>query len=239
MKRFALWSRVGSAVLTWGVLGCGGGDLTLPNSTAAGLTLTVTSGNDQAGTVGEALPQPVIVTVATEAGVPAIGRRVAFVASGSGEQGFRPDTAVTDSKGQASTLWVMGTAVGGYSAEARIVAPGDSVVPVAPISASARSGTPDTLRATGPLNQPGHREGQLADPLAVIAVDRFGNPVEGAVVQWSTNDGRLSEASTATAADGTASVTWTLGERLGIQSARATLDGAQGSPLTFTALVLF
>ena len=70
-------------------------------------------------------------------------------------------------------------------------------------------------------------------------MDRFGNPVEGAVVQWSTNDGRLSEASTATAADGTASVTWTLGERLGIQSARATLDGAQGSPLTFTALVLF
>ena len=95
-----------------------------------------------------------VVQVSTEAGVPMVGRKVAFVASGDGTQGFQPDTAVTDAQGQAVTRWVLGTAAGDYAAEARIVALGDSVVPVVPIHAAARPGAPTP---SGPSARPTSR----------------------------------------------------------------------------------
>jgi hypothetical protein len=239
MKRFAVSLRAAAAVLTLSLVSCGG-DLTLPNSTAAGLKLTVLGGNGQTGTVGQPLPNAVVVEVETEGGIPLAGQRVAFVASAGSAQGFQPDTAVTDSKGQATTRWLLGTATGTYSAEARIVAEADSVVPVVPIQAAAVAGAPDTLRAVGATNQPGRRGEALEDPLVVMAVDRFGNPVEGAQVVWTTTGGgQLSQDTTPTGADGTATVSWTLGDQVGVQKATATLEGASGSPLTFTAIVLF
>ena len=74
-----------------------------------------------------------------------------------------------------------------------------------------------------------------------MAVDRFGNPVEGAGIEWKADGsgGETSQRSSQTAADGTTVVTWTLGEKIGVQKAEAKLDGAKGSPVTFTAIVLF
>jgi len=43
----------------------------------------------------------------------------------------------------------------------------------------------------------------------------------------------------ATAADGTSSVSWTLGSGFGVQQVTAEVHGAHGSPVTFTAAVLF
>ena len=73
-------------------------------------------------------------------------------------------------------------------------------------------------------------------------VDRFGNPVEGADVEWKLtdkNEGSLSAEHLPTGPDGTASVTWTLGNRAGIQQAQARVATVSGSPVTFTAVVLF
>jgi hypothetical protein len=240
MKQFAFSIRAAAVGLTIGLLSCSG-DLTLPSSTAAGLTLTLLQGDQQTGTVGQALDTAVVVQVSTDGGTPIAGRKVAFVATGNDTQGFEPDTAVTNAQGQAVTRWVLGTAAGDYSAEARIVALGDSAVPVVPIHAAARAGAPDTLRAVGPTNQPGRRHQELDQPLVVMAVDRFGNPVEGASVQWRAgeSDGQTSQETTPTAVDGTASVTWTLGDQIGVQQATAEVLGASGSPVTFTAIVLF
>jgi hypothetical protein len=170
-----------------------------------------------------------------------VGRRVAFVPAGGSAGAFDPDTAVTNSQGQATTSWVLGTTPGNYSGEARIVVPPDSAAPVTTLQASAVAGQPDTLRAVGSTSQPGRRNQPLAQPLTVMAVDRFGNPVENAEVDWSVDqgDGELSADTSRTAADGSASVTWTLGDRIGIQKASASVQGANGSPLTFTAVVLF
>lgn len=240
MKQFAQSLRPAAALVVLGALGCGG-DLSLPSSSAAGLAVAVVQGNEQTGTVGQALPDPVVVQVRTDAGEPMQGKRVVFVASGSADAGgFEPDTAVTDSKGEALTRWVLGTAPGTYTGEARIVADADPV-PTVTLTAAAHAGDPDTLRAVGPTVQPGRRGQPLSDPLVVVAVDRFGNPVEGAQVEWKTSNGGgdLSAETGATGADGTSSVTWTLGNRIGVQKATASVQGAKGSPVTFTATVLF
>ncbi|MFL5493854.1 MAG: Ig-like domain-containing protein [Gemmatimonadales bacterium] len=224
------------------VVGCGG-DLTLPDSSGAGVELSLFGGDSQTGTVGERLPLPIVVRVETVDKQPIGGKRVAFVlsspASGAGK--VDPDTAVTDSEGRASTTWVLGTTPGDYQGEARLVTTDSTQAPAVPFSASARAGAPDTIRAVSPLTQPGRRDQELDDPLVVAVVDRYGNPVPGATVFWSVTSGggSLSAEETTTASDGTASVVWTLGSGIGIQKAAATIDGATGSPVTFTAAVLF
>ena len=241
MKQFALFPRPAVALLTMGLWNCGG-DLTLPSSSAAGLAVTVVGGNGQTGSVGDTLPDPVVVVVRTDAGDPMAGRRVAFVRSGGDPAaGFDPDTAVTNAQGQAVARWVLGTAPGAYTGEARVVAEGDTAVPTATLQAAAIAGAPDTVRPTGPTSQPGRRGEPLADPLVVMVVDRYGNAVVGAEVRWdaSGGNGEFSEKKTQTAVDGTSSVTWTLGNRIGVQRATATVGSIAGSPVTFTATVLF
>ncbi len=240
MKRIALSWRVPVPAVMLVLLGCGA-DLTLPGSNAPGLAVAVVQGDGQIGTVGEELPDPVVVVVKTEAGQALPGRRVAFVVAQGAGAGFDPDTAVTDSQGQAQTRWELGTAVGVYTAEARLVPDGDSALPIAPLQATADPGAPDTLRAIGPVIQSGNRGEALPAPLAVLAVDRFGNPVSGAEVKWDATSGNgvLSSGTTLTGSDGTTSVIWTLGNRVGVQRATAKVDRAQGSPVTFTATVLF
>jgi hypothetical protein len=240
MKQLALFGRPAAALLVMGLASCGG-DLTLPGGSAAGLGLEVLRGNGQSGAVGEALPDPVVVRVVTDAGTPMIGRKVAFAASGGGAEGFNPDTAVTDSKGEALTHWVLGTSPGTYLGEARIVAEGDTVVKSVSFQADAVPGDPDTVRAAGPTTQPGRRGETLADSLTVVVVDRFGNPVGGAQVEWKplNGDGQVSEASALTGPDGVSSVTWTLGSRVGVQKLETKVGGAEGSPVAFTAVVLF
>jgi hypothetical protein len=217
-----------------------GSDLTLPSSTVDGVTLRLIDGNSQTGSVGEALPGPVVLAVETTAGEPLIDRRVAFLTSDAGGDSFEQDTVVTDSQGRATNRWMLGTTPGEYTATARVVADADSA-PTLSLRATAVAGPPDTLRAIGPTNQPGRRGQPVAQPLAVRVLDRFGNPVGGAEVAWATDpeDGQLDAGTTRTAADGSTSVTWTLGNRVGTQKATATVPGASGSPLLFTAFVLF
>jgi hypothetical protein len=240
MKRIAPQWRVHVPAVMLVLLGCSA-DLTLPGSTAPGLAVAVVQGDGQIGTVGDTLPDPVVIEVKTDGGQAIPDRRVAFVAAQGAGAGFDPDTAVTDSQGRALTRWVLGTAVGVYTAEARLVPDGEAALPTAPLQATADPGDPDTVRAIGPTIQPGQRGEALPEPLAVLAVDRFGNPVAGAEVKWeaSSGNGELSAGTTLTGADGTTSVIWTLGNRVGVQRATAKVEHADGSPVTFSATVLF
>lgn len=75
----------------------------------------------------------------------------------------------------------------------------------------------------------------LPGPLRVI-VTRDGQPVPNTTVAWRTQDGGSFDApSTPTDEFGVASGNWTLGTNLGSQTATASITGAQGSPLIFTA----
>jgi hypothetical protein len=220
--------------------GCSG-DLTLPSDSGAGLDLSRVNGDGQRGTVGAPLPEPLIVRVVASDNAGVGGRRVAFTPVGAGAAlRLDPDTAVTNSQGEASTTWVLGTHVGEYRVDAHLVATGAVPEPVS-FSAQAVAGPPDTLAGASPLDRAGRRGLVVSDPLVVRVADRFGNPVDGARVTWAVvaGDGDLSAAETPTGPDGTAAVTWELGDRVGVQKATASIAGVTGSPVTFTATVLF
>ena len=79
-------------------------------------------------------------------------------------------------------------------------------------------------------------EQPLANPLRVV-VTEDGVPLPGANVAWATTavGGSVDPGSAATDAEGVASTMWTVGTASGAQTASATLSGASGSPVTFTA----
>jgi plastocyanin len=76
----------------------------------------------------------------------------------------------------------------------------------------------------------------LGSPLQVVVTDG-GAPAAGATVTWSTTapNGSMTPTSTPTDANGIASSSWAMGTVAGPQSAQATLSGASGSPVTFSA----
>src|SRR3954469_21782249 len=75
----------------------------------------------------------------------------------------------------------------------------------------------------------------LPDPLVVTVTDGDVASV-GSTVTWSASGGgSVDPTSVVTDASGNASTTWTLGTTSGSQTAQATLTGATGSPVTFTA----
>jgi plastocyanin len=99
-----------------------------------------------------------------------------------------------------------------------------------PTTTIAKASTNSGDAQSGTVGQP------LANPLQVI-VTEDGAPSSGATVAWSTTalGSTLDPASATTDANGNATAAWMLGTVSGSQTARATLTGATGSPVSFTA----
>ena len=74
----------------------------------------------------------------------------------------------------------------------------------------------------------------LGNDLRVL-VTRDGNPANDVTVSWFTSEGSLDPTASKSDPDGIASTSWTLGLTVGTKAATATLIGALGSPLAFTA----
>lgn len=232
--------RTAASVLLLVLAGCSN-DLTLPSNSGSGLGLSSVHGDGQRGTVGAPLPAPLVVRVVSSGGAGVAGRRVAFLPIGEGSADrLEPDTALTNSSGEASSTWVLGPQAGRQQVEAHLVADDAAPEPVT-FSAEAVAAAPDTLGGASALSRAGRRGTELSDPLVVRVADRFGNPVAGAVVTWAitAGDGELSLGDSETGADGTTAVAWQLGDQVGVQKVTAAMAGVTGSPVTFTAVVLF
>ena len=135
-------------------LGCGG-DLALPTESGEGVALSILGGNGQTGTVGQELPEPLVVSVES-GGAPIEGHKVAFVVAGDPAAGrLEPDTAVSGPDGRAVARWVLGSETGPHEVQARLVVTEPAPPPTAVFEASAVAGEPDTVRAVSPLSQPG------------------------------------------------------------------------------------
>jgi hypothetical protein len=228
------------AVLLTGALGCTG-DLLLPDSSGAGAIGALTKGNGdgQIGPVGEMLPAPLEVKVVTESQAPAEGVEVVFELVDPAGGSVTP-TARTNSGGVATADWTLGTVPGSFLVKARLI--GVTIVDsIAEFRATAHAAAPDTLTPISPLAQPGRRQLDVEDAPRVKVVDRFGNPVPNARVEWQViyGEGEVTSPTSATNAEGIATVDWTLGNRIGEHKLSASIDGTTGSPATFTAMVFF
>jgi hypothetical protein len=226
-----------------GALGCAS-DVLLPDPSAGdpgAVSLTMFAGDGQTGTVGEPLPNPLVVKVLV-GDQPAPGRQVAFMAQDAAAGTIAPDTVTTDSQGEAVAHWILGTAPGDHLVVAQLVGD-DSLPQVAEFRAAAKVGAPATMGAASVQGQPGRR-GQVVATAPVVQVeDRYGNPVPDALVTWTVaaGQGQVGSPSTVTDAGGKATVTWTLGSRRGVQKLTGSIGSGNvtGSPVTFTATVLF
>jgi hypothetical protein len=228
------------AALLAGAVGCNSGDLLLPDPPGGGsVQLSKVDGDGQEGTVGEQLPKPLVVKVLNSREEPAMGRRVAFVITSPAETAT-PDTVVTNSEGVATGNVVLGTLPGDYVIAARLVVSEDSIQ-TQEFRVEAKPAPPDTLSPLTPQSQPGRRGRSAATPPSVRVVDRFGNPVPGVPVAWQViaGEGETSESIGRTTVEGTATVEWKLGDRIGVHKLTATIEQATGSPVTFTVTVLF
>lgn len=74
----------------------------------------------------------------------------------------------------------------------------------------------------------------VANALRVLVTEN-GSPVSGRSVAWAAMSGGSVTSPSTTDAAGIATTPWTLGQTAGNQSATATLSGATGSPVSFTA----
>jgi hypothetical protein len=233
--------RLACLALVIGASGCGS-DLVLPSAPPGqqSVALTKMNGDGQKGPVGEALGQLLVVKVLTGSQAPAAGLEVTFELSDPAAGTLNPATATTNSQGEAFTQWTLGTVPGSYTATARLVeAEGDTGV--TEFHAAATAAAPDTVAANVPLAQPGQRNQPVRTPPQVRVVDRFGNPVAGILVSWqvTAGGGQVSSPTSPTDDQGLATTSWTLGGDRGYHKLTAAVDGVTGSPVTFTAYVLF
>lgn len=239
----ALDARSALLFLLAGALGCAS-DVLLPDPAGGGngpVALSKVTGDLQTGTVGQQLHDPLVVKVVA-GDQPAPDRKVAFVLTEDPAAGaISPDTATTDSEGKAVAHWTLGTAPGDHLVVAKLVGD-ESATQIAEFRAVANAGAPDTLGPASVVSQPGRRKQAVATAPVVRVVDRYGNPVPDASVTWQVTVGQGDVApSTVTDAAGKATVTWMLGNRIGVQKLTATTGSGSviGAPVTFTATVLF
>lgn len=237
--RFPLASRALVLILS-GLLGCGG-DLLLPDPPGGGenVELSKLDGDNQVGVVGEGLELPLVLRVMTERGLPATGREVKFVFTDAAGV-VTPALAITNNEGKAIANWVLGPEPGPQTVAAQLVV-GDSAAQTQQFTAQAKPAAPDMLSAKSPTSQPGRRGRTVDDQPVVEVVDRFGNPVPDVAVAWqvTVGEGTVSETITHSQADGRSTVDWTLGNRVGVQRLTASVGPITGSPVSFTATVLF
>lgn len=177
-------------------------------------TIEVVSGGRQAGTVGSALKQPVVLRVLDSLGNGVGGVPVRLAAT----SGALDSVVETGPDGEAKVRWTLGESVGSARLAARFEAKGDS----AAATATVRPGAPKTIVFSSAASS-GTAGRSLATPVRIVVHDRYGNPVPKATVRFSVHSGKASPAQGVTDSAGAVMTKWTLGPKVGKQSLTATI----------------
>jgi hypothetical protein len=112
--------RVLCAALMIGMMGCAGGDLTLP-ADGSPSTLRAISGDGQKGTAGTELPKPLVVRLTDGAARPVSGVSLKFqFQSDLPAAKVDPAIVATDDTGFAAVTVRLGSTVGAQIVEARL-----------------------------------------------------------------------------------------------------------------------
>ena len=193
--------------------------------------VVVISGSGQVGPAGHAVPQPLLVEVQAADNLPVPGAPVTFRALTVGAS-VGSASAITDAAGRASTLLTVGQTAGAYQFDAT-----SGTLTAVQATATATAAPAASLVYVSGTGQSGPVATVLAQPLVVKVLNEFGAVVGGATVQWSklSGNGSLGATSSTTAADGTTSITYTLGTSLLTETVRAALPAASGNAVDFSA----
>lgn len=191
----------------------------------------ITSGNQQTGTAGAALPAAFVATVRDAHTNPVSGVTVEFVVTAGGGSMSSP-SATTNAQGSASSTLTLGAAIGTNTVEARV----QGLNP-ATFAANGLSGTADRMVLVSGNSQSGTAGSPLAAPFVVRVQDNNGNPIASFSLQFVImgGGGQLSVTNTNTGADGRASTLLTLGATVGVNTVEARGTGVSGSPIVFSA----
>jgi adhesin/invasin len=217
-----------------GIASCGGGGSPTSTNTTAIAKATTASGDGQTAQVATALPLPLRVTV-TVNGSPQAGQTVTWAATGTGAS-VSPTQATTDGSGVATTVWTLGSAAGTQTATASLSgATGSPVTFTATATALPVPLIAMTATASGNA-QTDSVAATLPNPLRVL-VTLNGTAQTGDTVTWAAagTGSAMNPVKAVTDASGIATTSWKLGQTAGAQTATATLAGATGSPVNFTA----
>ena len=194
----------------------------------ATVNLTPVGGNNQVGTVGSLLANPLVVQFTDALGRPLPNITVNWAAIGGGAVSY-PPTSVTGANGDATMTGFLGTTAGQSNNlyYATVAAFSSTAI----FTASATAGAAKNLLYVNGNNQYGSAGSHLPAPLVVEATDQFGNPVSGVTVNWAASGGSV-PTSSSTGTNGQASVNAVLGT--GTSTYTATSGTLSGSPITFT-----
>jgi hypothetical protein len=228
-RRFASFVAVVAAL---GLSACGDG-VVLPDE-GAPATIMVVSGDTQTGPAGAALSQALVVRVSDSRDRPVANQTVGFAVDAGGGQ-VAPSSTTTNADGLASTAWTLGPTAGQQRVRAQATGNGAPANLAVNFTASALSGSAGRLVLVSGDAQVGSVGTALAEPLVVRVTDGLGNPVGGVTVAWSVSGGgSIDPASAVSGTDGLVQAERVLGPTAGSQSAQASADGLEGSPVTFT-----
>jgi len=208
---------------------CGGADLVLPGE-AGPAEIVIVRGNGQTGRAGSVLPDSIVVRVTDAQDRTVAGLAIAFAPSGASSGDVVPDTSLTGADGRAGTRWVLGSAAGPQTVDAKVAGFGALTVR---FTASALPTTAAAITAFAGDGQSAAVGTALPESLVVVITDQFGNPVEGVGVQWSADAGSVNPTTAISGANGRAATRRLLGSKAGAQTAVATAAGLDGSPITF------
>jgi uncharacterized protein affecting Mg2+/Co2+ transport len=221
-----------------------GSPVTFTASATAGaaVAIALTSGNNQSAPIASALANPFVLTVTDAGGNPVQGVSVNWsitgTPTGATGQSLSSTSSTSDANGRASTILTLGNKVGTYAVHASST--GLTGSPIS-FTATATVGAAANIALTSGNGQSATINTTLS-PFVVTVTDAGGNPVQGVSVTWSitgTPSGAtgqsLSSTSSTSDANGQASTTLTLGNKVGTYTVQALSTGLTGSPITFTA----
>jgi hypothetical protein len=194
--------------------------------------ISIATGAEQAGTVGQPLDTALTVFVTDKFGDPVPGVLVRFaVPSRSGS--LAPLAQTTSPSGHAHTTWSLPTAAGAYQASAR-AAGLDSVT----FHATAVPAAPATLALVAGDSQVALAAATVDSAVSVIVRDGYGNPVAGVSVtfQPGAESGVAVPSVTRSDSTGRAHTIWTLGDATGLQALVVRVDSLR--PLRIYARAL-
>jgi type IV secretory pathway protease TraF len=181
--------------------------------------VTVASGNNQEGRVGEELPKSVVLRVVDSTGNPVAEVPLTLVVSA----GALADSSVrTDSTGKVTLRWHLGRGMGPYTLSARVTGT-DHAAP-AVVTAKADPGAPETL--TLDASSAKGKTHALERSIVAIVKDAYGNPISDAALRFTTTTGAVSPARVVSDAKGRAKVTWRLSPKAIEQLLTASLHGS-------------